>query len=233
MLNVFMRALILYIVVVISMRIMGKRQIGQMQPFEFVIALLMADLAAVPMQNTGIPLINGIIPILTLLIAQLTLSYITMKSEKARGFICGIPSILIQHGKINEDVLVKLRYDLNDLIEQLRSKDIANISDVEFAILETSGHLSVFPKVENKPVTLKDMNLKKNPEDIPLTLILDGHINYKNLEKANKDINWLNTQIKNSGFHDANQILLAELTTEKQFYFQEKEKYSRNKQKEI
>ena len=142
MLVVFARTLILYVLVVIVMRIMGKRQIGQLQPFELVIAIMISELASVPMQNTGIPLINGIIPILTLLVAQITMSFISLKSTKARGVICGKPSILIENGRINEKELRKEMYTINDLLEQLRIKNFQNIADVEFAILETNGQLA-------------------------------------------------------------------------------------------
>jgi len=148
---IVVRTLILYILVVIIMRIMGKRQIGQLQPFELVIAIMISELAAVPMQDKRIPLINGIIPILTLLFAQITFSFIGLKSTRARAIICGRPSILIQNGKINEAELRKEMYSVNDLLEQLRIKNIYNIADVEFALLETNGQLSVIPKSQKGP----------------------------------------------------------------------------------
>jgi uncharacterized membrane protein YcaP (DUF421 family) len=156
---VFIRTLILYIVVIIAMRIMGKRQIGQLQPFELAVAIMISDLASVPMQNTGIPLINGIIPILTMLAAQILISFIALKSTKARNIICGRPSILISAGKINEKVFRNELYTLNDLLEQLRNKDIYNIADVEYAILESNGQLSVIPKGSKRNVTPKDLNI--------------------------------------------------------------------------
>ena len=136
MLVTFGRALILYILVVIVMRIMGKRQIGQLQPFELVIAIMISELAAVPMQNTGIPLVYGIIPILTLLILQLLISYLSIKSIRFRALICGKPAILIEKGRIRESELRKEMYTLNDLLEQLRINNCPNVSDVEYAILE-------------------------------------------------------------------------------------------------
>lgn len=204
------------------MRIMGKRQIGQLQPFELVIAILIADLAAVPMQNTGIPLINGVVPIITLLLAQVSISFITLKSEKARAIICGTPNIVIENGKIREDELKRMRFDLNDLIEQLRSKNVYNISDVEFAIMETTGHLSVIVKSQKRPVTPEDMQLETQYEGIPLTLILDGRINHKNLSLAKLNVSWLMEQISLFGYDRIEQIFFASLDTQGKLFLQAK-----------
>lgn len=204
------------------MRIMGKRQIGQLQPFELVIAILIADLAAVPMQNTGIPLINGVVPIITLLLAQVSISFITLKSEKARAIICGTPNIVIENGKIREDELKRMRFDLNDLIEQLRSKNVYNISDVEFAIMETTGHLSVIVKSQKRPVTPEDMQLETQYEGIPLTLILDGRINHKNLSLARLNVSWLMEQISLFGYDRIEQIFFASLDTQGKLFLQAK-----------
>jgi uncharacterized membrane protein YcaP (DUF421 family) len=222
MLIVFVRALILYSLVVIVMRIMGKRQIGQLQPFELVVAIMISELAAVPMQDTAIPLINGIIPILTLLIAQMLLSFISMLSVRARGVICGKPSILIENGKINEGNLRKDMYTLNDLLEQLRNSNIHNITDVEFAILETNGQLSVIPKSQKRPVNAEDLNIPTKYEGLPLDLIIDGRIMIKNLEKADLDVHWLKNELNNLGISNLNKVLFASLDTNGDLYYQEK-----------
>ncbi|HHY23790.1 MAG TPA: DUF421 domain-containing protein [Clostridiaceae bacterium] len=222
MLIVFVRALILYSLVVIVMRIMGKRQIGQLQPFELVVAIMISELAAVPMQDTAIPLINGIIPILTLLIAQMLLSFISMLSVRARGVICGKPSILIENGKINEGNLRKEMYTLNDLLEQLRNSNIHNITDVEFAILETNGQLSVIPKSQKRPVNAEDLNIPTKYEGLPLDLIIDGRIMIKNLEKADLDVHWLKNELNNLGISNLNKVLFASLDTNGDLYYQEK-----------
>ncbi|NLC67379.1 MAG: DUF421 domain-containing protein [Clostridiaceae bacterium] len=222
MLIVFIRTLILYFLVVAVMRIMGKRQIGQLQPFELVVAIMISELAAVPMQDTAIPLINGIIPILTLLIAQLALSLISMLSVRARGLICGTPSILIENGKISEHNLRKEMYTLNDLLEQLRNSNFFNISDVEFAILETNGQLSIIPKSQKRPVNAEDLNISTSYEGLPLDLILDGKVILKNLQKANLDIDWLKNELGNFGITNINDVLFASLDTNGNLYFQEK-----------
>ncbi len=222
MLIVLVRTLILYALVVIAMRVMGKRQIGQLQPFELVVTIMLSELAAIPMENPGIPLINGITPILTLLVAQVILSYISLKSERARAIICGRPSVLVENGKILEPELARLRYNLSDLMEQLRAKNIANISDVEFAILETSGQLSVIPKSQKRPVIPEDLNLPTKYEGLPHVLISDGHIMNQNLTKLNLNIGWLTQQLNSQGIGSAEQVLFASLDTEGKLFYQKK-----------
>ena len=150
MLITFVRSIILYIIVLVVMRLMGKREIGQLQPFELAIAIMIADLASVPMSEIGIPIINGIIPILGLLVMHLIISYINLKSMKMRQLICGKPSILIYRGKIDESIMRKERFTINELQERLRANNIYDIKDVEYAILETSGQVSVIEKTNKR-----------------------------------------------------------------------------------
>ncbi|HBF37526.1 MAG TPA: hypothetical protein DDW50_09425 [Firmicutes bacterium] len=220
MLTLPIRAGILYILVVLIIRIMGKHQIGQLQPYELVITILISELAAVPMQDTDIPLINGIIPILTLLIIQITLSLISLKSSTARRIICGGPSILIENGRIQQSELTKLRYSISDLLEQLRLKDIPNISDVEYAILETSGKLSVIPKSQKRPVNPEDLKIETHYEGLPLTLIIDGELQHKQLRESNISEDWLRKEISRFGLFQWNQILLASLDSTGKLFIQ-------------
>jgi uncharacterized membrane protein YcaP (DUF421 family) len=203
------------------MRVMGKRQVGQLQPFEFVLAIMIADLVAVPMQDKEIPLINGIIPIVTLLIAQMTLSYLSLKNTKARSIICGRPAVLIRNGKIVEEELARLRYNLNDLTEQLRAKNFANLQDVEFAILETSGDLSVIPKSQKRPVNPEDLQLQTHYEGLAFPLIIDGSIEHANLAKANLDEAWLRQELGHFNLLPET-TLVAILDTRGQLFVQEK-----------
>jgi uncharacterized membrane protein YcaP (DUF421 family) len=219
---VFTRTLILYLLVVIVMRIMGKRQIGQLQPFELAVAIMISELAAIPMQNTGIPLIYGIIPILTLLIAQIVLSFLSLKSSKARGIICGKPNILIENGKIKEENLRRELYTLNDLLEQLRIKNVPNISDVEFAILETNGQLSVIPKSLKRPIIPEDLNLSIKYEGLPLDLVIDGDIIHKNLEKAKLNEDWLSSELARLGINDVKEVLFASIDSSGNLFYQQK-----------
>lgn len=222
MLVVFVRTLILFLVVVIAMRIMGKRQIGQLQPFELAVAIMISELAAVPMQDTGVPLLNGIVPIVTLLIAQILLSLISLKSINARAIICGKPSILVENGKIKEDVFRREMYTLNDLLEQLRSKNIPNIADVEFAILETNGQLSVIPKSQKRPANPEDLKIPTKYEGLPLDVIVDGKINNANLEKSKIDKEWLLGELARQGVADVKDALFASIDSEGKLYLQKK-----------
>lgn len=213
MLNVFFRSLILYAVVVLVIRVMGKRQVGQLQPFELVIAIMIAELASIPADDVGIPLAKGLVPIFALVFAQVTISFISLKSERFRAFICGSPSIIIENGVLQQKNLERLRINLNDLLEQLRTQNIANIDDVEFALLETNGSLTVFPKSDKKPATLEDLNIQGKPEDIPITLIMDGRIMGKNLQRSGQSVDWLMDRIKEQGLN-RDDIFFAYLDTQ-------------------
>ena len=191
MLNTFVRVSIIYILVLVVMRIMGKREISQMQPFELVIAIMIADLASVPMSDTGIPIFNGIIPILALLLFQLIISIINLRSIKLRQIICGKPQILIYRGKIDEKALKKEKITINELQERLRQNNIFTLGDVEYAILETSGEISVIQKPEKRNTIPEDFNITPEYEGIPYDLIIDGRIMYDNLKKIGKDEIWL------------------------------------------
>lgn len=195
MLIVFFRSIVLYIIVLIVMRLMGKREIGQLQPFELAIAIMIADLAAVPMAETGIPISNGIIPILGLLVMHLIISFLNLKSMKIREILCGKPAILIYRGKIDEKVLKKERFTLNELQERLRSSSVVNLGDVEYAILETSGQVTVIQKPDKRTTTPKDFNIMPEYEGIPYDLVVDGKVMYNNLKIIGKDYNWLKKQV--------------------------------------
>lgn len=222
MILVIIRTLILYGTTVVFLRLMGKRQIGQLQPYELVVIIMISELAAIPMQNTGIPILHGLIPIFILFASEVTLSYIALKSERARGIICGKPSILIEKSQIMEGELKNLRYNINDLLEQLRLKDVTNISDVEYAILETSGQLSVILKSDKRTVQPGDLNIATVYEGLPSTLIMDGHVIHTNLIKANKDISWLEVELSKSGVKRFQDVLIASLDSHGEFFYQTK-----------
>lgn len=222
MVIVVIRTIILYALVIIALRLMGKREIGQLQPFELVVILMISDLAAIPSENVGIPLLSGVIPILVLLLASVTLAYITLKSEKARSIVCGTPSILIERGKILEEELRKNCYNLTDLLEELRIKNVPNIADVEFAILETNGQLSVFPKSQKRPTIPEDFNIKTKYEGLPLTIIMDGKLNHKNLQQAGRDLNWLHKELKKQAIDKIEKVLLASFDSSGTLYVQTK-----------
>lgn len=222
MLLVIIRTLILFTVVVVFLRIMGKRQIGQLQPYELAIIIMISELAAIPMENTSIPILGGLIPIFVLFTAQVTLAYVSLKSEKARGVICGTPSVLIENSRIVEEEMRRQRYNINDLLEQLRSKNVANLSDVEYAILETSGQLSVILKSQKRPVVAEDLNLPTNYEGLPTTLIIDGFIFHENLKKINLSVDWLQTELSKFGIDNLKDVIFSYIDTQGRLYYQEK-----------
>ena len=191
MLITFFRSIALYIIVLVVMRLMGKREIGQLQPFELAISIMIADLASIPMTDTGIPIFNGIIPILGLLIMHLLISIINLKSSKAREIICGRPSILIYRGKINEKNLKKERFTINELEERLRGNNVINLGDVEYAILETSGQVTVIQKPDKRNTIPQDFNIMPDYEGIPYDLVVDGKVMKENLQAIGKNYNWL------------------------------------------
>lgn len=194
MLATFFRSIIIYIIVLIVMRLMGKREIGQMQPFELAISIMIADLASIPMTDIGIPISNGIIPIMGLLVMHLVISVLNMKSGTLRGLICGKPTILIYRGKIDEEKLRAERLTLNELEEKLRSNNVMNLGDVEYAILETSGDISVIQKPNKRTTTPEDFNIMPEYEGISYDLVIDGKVMQDNLNKLDKSYEWLKTQ---------------------------------------
>jgi uncharacterized membrane protein YcaP (DUF421 family) len=217
---ILIRTIILYALVVLIMRIMGKRQIGELQPFELVITIMISDLASLPMQDTRIPLIHGVIPIVTLLFLEIIISILQLKSETARLIISGKPSILINKGKIDVDIMRNQRLNINDLMEEIRLKGYYNLEDIEFAILETSGQLSIIPKTDLASATKKDLNIKCPQDTIPITLILDGKINYKNLEILGRDEKWLTTTLHSKNVTSPKEIFIALANSSGKFYMQ-------------
>lgn len=196
MLITFFRSILIYIFVLVVMRLMGKREIGQLQPFELAIAIMIADLASIPMTDPGIPISNGIISILGLLVMHLIISIINMKSIKAREIICGRPTILIYRGKIDEKALKKERFTINELEERLRGNNVTSLGDVEYAIMETSGQVTVIQKPEKRNTIPEDFNIVPEYEGIPYDLVVDGKIMDANLKALGKDREWLKKQIE-------------------------------------
>lgn len=175
MLILVIRTVILYFTVIIALRIMGKRQLGELQPSELVVAIMISDLASVPMQSIDIPLLAGIIPVFTLIVAEVIMSYISMKSKFLRKLLAGTPSIVIYKGKIITEELKKIRFNVSDLMEELRVNGYHNIEDVDTAIVETSGKLSIIPKDTAREVTVEDLKIKKpKPDGLPFVIITEG-----------------------------------------------------------
>lgn len=176
-----LRTILLYIVIIAAIRIMGKRQISEMQTSELVITLLMSNIASIPMQDTDQSMLSGIIPIMILLVCEISISYLMLKRSKIRRLICGKPVIIINNGKIDRDAMMQLRISTEDMFEQLRQKDIFDIKEVAYAIIETNGKLSVMKKPENDTVTVSDMKIKAKEKPLQVSVISDGEISKSSL----------------------------------------------------
>ena len=191
----YLRTIILYTLLIAVIRLMGKRQIGEMEPAEFVVTMLVANLAAIPMQDGGIPLFSGFVPIVTVLAMELIMSALSLKSIFFRRMLCGKPVILVENGKIMQENLRKTRVTLDELSGHLREKDVLDIGAVQYAILETNGNLSVFPYPKEKPASAKDAGIQVKSQYIPLTLVSDGTVLTDNLKKTNKDLAWIEKKL--------------------------------------
>lgn len=219
----FVRAIIIYLIVLIVMRLMGKREIGQLQPFELAISIMIADLASIPMTDPGVPIFNGIVPILGLLAMHLVITVLNIKSVSIRKITCGKPTVLVYRGKIDEEALKRERFTISELQERLRVKDVFNLGDVEFAILETNGEISVIQKPNKRNSIPEDFNIMPEYEGMPYDLIVDGKIMNENLTKIGKDEKWLYKQVVKFKTTPEN-VLIATMDGKGNFFCQEKEK---------
>ncbi len=229
MLIVIIRTFLLYTTVILVIRIMGKRQIGELQPFELAITIMVSALAAIPMQDIGIPLLYSIIPIALLLGFQEILSYINLKSPRARKIICGEPSIIIENGEFKVREFKRLKVNINDILEQLRIKGYNTIEDIEYAIMETSGDISVIPKSQKRPVQPEDLDIDTEYEGLPFSLIIDGVVLKDNLKAMNLDTEWLNNTLSQFNINKPSEVFYAAINTQGNLIYQEKNNYHTGK----
>lgn len=183
MLNLFIRSLVLYFVLLVAMRLMGKRQLGELQPFELAITLVASDLVCIPMADASIPILYGVIPVFSLFLVHILITKLATKSIKFRKFLNGKPIIIIEKGNILPDVMKELNLNIDDIMEALRGAGYFNPSEVEYAILETNGNLSVMPKSENRPLCPDDVDIKVDEAQIPVAVIMEGEFVAENLAK--------------------------------------------------
>lgn len=218
----YIRSLFLYSALIIVVRLMGKRQIGEMEPSEFVVTMLLADLASVPMQDAGIPLLSGLIPILTVLSLELILSFLSFHYVGFRKILCGKPVILIDNGKILYNNLKKTRVSINELVEHLRENGTTDLSEVKFAVLETNGKISalLYPRCE--PPTATDMNVTVEDLELPITLICDGKWQEENLLMSGRSKAWASSQLQSQDCPIKN-VLLFTVTPSGRIYLARKE----------
>lgn len=205
---VLIRTIILYLLIIVGIRLLGKRQIGELEPSELVLALIIADLASVPMQDNGIPLLSGVIPIVTLLAVASILSVLTVRSIRFRALLCGRPSIVVENGVVQERELRRNRFTIDELLEELRGQGYADFQSVKFAVLETNGRLSVLPYAAEKPVTAAQMGLTPEETGLPVILISDGRLLSHNLKGRGYEEVWLQKQLASHGVERPEQVFL-------------------------
>ncbi|MDR6226355.1 uncharacterized membrane protein YcaP (DUF421 family) [Desmospora profundinema] len=222
--TIFLRSLFVYFFVLLVMRLMGKREIGKLSVFDLVVSIMIADFAVISIQDPKIPVIHGIIPMVTMLGAQVFLALVTLKSSRIRAVVEGKPSILISNGKVQEKEMRKQRYNMEDLMVQLREKNISNVADVEFAILEPSGKLSVFPKEEHLPLTKGDyFGEVDRLSRLPVPVVIDGKVQEDALEDLKKDRSWLMEQLLRYGYPNLKDVFFASIDENGRFYIDPRE----------
>ena len=204
----FIRTIILYVLIIAGVRLMGKRQVGELEPSELVVSLLIADLAAVPMQDFGIPLLTGVIPIFTLLALTMILSVLTMKSTRLRVLLCGKPSIVVREGKPDQKEMRRNRFTVDELLEELRMNGYTDLTQIKYAILETNGKLSVLPYADQVPPTNKQMGVRVKDPGLPRVIISDGLVLNENLTAAGYDDAWLTRQLRKYRVHSPAHVFL-------------------------
>ena len=209
MITAFLRTVLLYALLIVGLRLTGKRQIGQLEPIEFVLMMLLSDLASVPMQDFGLPLLQGVIPIATLLAISTLLSGISMCSIRFRSLVCGEPTLIIRDGILQQSAMKRSRLTLDEVLEELRVQGVSSLDDVKYAVLETSGQLSVLLRADVQPATPRQMGLKVADDVfIPVILIDNGRLMGKNLQKLGLDEKWLQKQLKTHKVHRVQEVFL-------------------------
>ena len=224
MLTIFTRSVLLYIVSLLAMRAMGKREVGQLQPFELVVVIMIAELAATPMGGVGIPLLYGILPMIALVVCHGLITALCMRWQPFRAWLSGQPTVLMRNGVICEKQMRKSAMDLNDLMEAIRTAGILDPAEAGTIVLEPGGQVNVFPKTDYRSVTPGDLKLKLPPEGLPLPLVMDGVIQQDNLTRGQLHEGWLRENAAECGYPDLSQVLFLCLNTQGQMLIQGKGK---------
>jgi len=220
---VFIRTVILFALLSLALRIMGKRQLGELEPSELVTAILIANLAAIPMEEKGTSLFVGIIPIVTLICLEVLISGSALKSQRIRSLVFGSPSILVHDGKIIEKDLRKNRLTNDELLEELRLQGYPDLSTIQYAILELSGKLSVIPYASERPPTGAELGISPTSNGLPVMIINDGSLIRKSMISAGLDDKWLKRTLDSQNVKNISDVLLLTVDDKKNVYFMPKE----------
>ncbi len=224
MITIVIRAVIIYLIVLTVLRLMGKRQIGQMQPYELVMTLIIADLATIPMGELSVPLLHGVVPLLTLSVIHFIITIATKKSIKLNHLISGKPIIIINPNGIDYEALQNLKISTDDIFGAIRTKGYFKLEQIEYAIMETNGTINVLPKSDNAPVTNLDLKIKKENEGIPVTLVSEGTIMKENLEIAEVDEKFVNKALEKAKIKNLKQCVILTIDEQNKVYIQEQGK---------
>ena len=209
MMTALIRTVILYLLLIVGLRLTGKRQIGELEPIELVLAMLLSDLSSVPMQDFGIPLVNGVVPIVTLLSLSTLLSYGSLRSVRLRRLICGEPALIVSDGRVLQTAMRRNRLTLDELLEELRGQGVTDLRTVKHAVLETSGRLSVLLYPQYQPATPEQLGLTVTDDaDLPTVIINDGRVLRDNLLRCGLDDAWLDRQLRSRRAADPAEIFL-------------------------
>ncbi len=222
----FIRTLILYCIVVLALRIMGKRQIGELSPSELVVTILASELASIPMQDFDLPLVTGIVPIFTLISLEILISFLCMKSVKFRKIISGNPCIIVREGKFERQKMFEMRLNVDEVMEELRINGVADVADVKYAIVETNGTLSVILKPSARAVTADDLDITIKKTGLPLTVINDGKIIHENLRKTEKTEAFLNQSLKNNNISKISEVFIMTIDDYDNIFIQRKSEFN-------
>ena len=220
---IFVRTVILYFAILISMRIMGKRQLGEMEISEFIVAALIADLAATPLQDIGIPLLNGLVPIIIMFCFEIIIAGLNMRSVKLRKLTYGRPEIIIRNGRIIREAMQKNRFTLDELMQELRAQGLTDTAQVEYAVLETNGQLSIILKSGDQPATASQMGVDADDVSYAHIIINEGRILDNNLELLGRDRRWLSNELKRQNLRSADEVYILTLSENGSVFCQAKE----------
>ena len=212
MFTTFIRTVIMYFFVVLTLRMLGKRQIGELEPSELVVTIVISEVAALPIQDVSQPLISSLIAIFLLVVLEVIVSFSAYKSFKVRRILFGTPSVFYEKGKINQREMEKQRFNLNDLMECVRNTGATSLSEVDFVLMETNGNVSVIPNAQNRSVNISDLNLKSSPTLLSYVIVDNGHINHNNLKRLGFDENWLQKQLELQDIKDSDSVFCMTAT---------------------